>query len=422
MTDGPSDILRGGLDFITTRSSGEIFLLFWFVIVFELPRYLAFLMVPFTANRTDDDRMSDTHRVTAIVAGHNEQDKIERCVRALREQSRPPDQVIVVSDGSTDRTAQKLRDLSRLGLVDMVHSPDLRGGKSAALNLAIRWATGDIVVSVDCDCSFDPDSIRNILAPFADPATAAVSGNIQPRNTGQSLATAFQAIEYLISISLSRQAQDFLGQVSCISGAFGAYRASVLRQAGGLDVGSGEDLDLTLRIRAMGGSVRFARDAVCFTDVPDTFEKLFRQRLRWEQDAIELRFRKHRANWNVFGRRFMSREVVHNAEFMFFNVIAGFALPVYLVWLAATFGAFALNILAAVFVALTLVDLACLLLAAHATPGVRTRDIILFLPGFGLFNSLIMRGFRCYAYGREWIFRASFQDAYVPAKVQKTRL
>lgn len=417
------EMIVDGFDFIVTRTPGQMLLLLWFVVVFEFPRYLiAFLLVPFYRRHHGSGPVDLDLPVTVILAGHSEERKIERCVLGLHEQSRPPDQIIVVSDGSTDRTDEKLRDLARRGLVDIAHSTDLRGGKSAALNLALRWATGEIVVCVDCDCSFDPHSIRNILRPFADPETDAVSGNVYPRNAESTLITTFQAIEYLISISLSRQAHDLFGQVSCISGAFGAYRMAALREAGGLDAGGGEDLDLTLRVRNAGGNVRFAHEAICFTDVPETLTKLVRQRLRWERDAIELRFRKHRAIWNVFGSRLYTREVMHNLEFLLFSVVSGFALPIYVIWLFYHFGEFAPSILLAVHFALSIVDFVTLIVAGHVSPGISVRRLLPFLPGYSLFNSFFMRGVRCVAYTQEWVFRTSFKDAYVPEKVQRSRV
>ena len=108
-----------GVIYLTSQSHASLFGLFWFVIIFELPRYtLGFLSVVVISFRTTrvSPRDIDVGHVTAVIAGHNEADAIERCVRSLREQSRPPDEIIVVSDGSTDQMAGKLRELQAASL------------------------------------------------------------------------------------------------------------------------------------------------------------------------------------------------------------------------------------------------------------------------------------------------------------------
>ena len=224
-------LVSDGITYLTAQSGESLFRLFWFVVIFELPRYtLGFLSVAAISLywRRAPTEGRDLHRVTALIAGHNEEDSIERCVRSLHEQTRPPDEIIVVSDGSTDRMAERMRSLQNRGLIKEAHCTQVRAGKSAAVNLALSRATGDVVVVVDCDCTFDRRAIQKIVEPLADPRTAGVSGNVIVRNSSTNLLTAFQAIEYLISISQGRQAADLTGQVSCISGAFGAFRRSAL--------------------------------------------------------------------------------------------------------------------------------------------------------------------------------------------------
>ena len=245
------------LDYLRAQSFDSLLALFWFVVVFEVPRYL----IPFTMAallpRSRRAQRDYAGRVSVVVAGHSEADKIDACISALREQSRPPDEIVVVSDGSTDEMAARISAMQRAGKIDAAHATGLRAGKSAGLNMGARHCSGQIIVNVDCDCSFDRHAIRNLLRPFADPGVGAVCGDIRPRNGRASLIAAFQAIEYLITISLGKQAADRLDQVTCVSGAFGAFRRTAFEQAGGLDAGGGEDLDLTLALRARGWDIRF---------------------------------------------------------------------------------------------------------------------------------------------------------------------
>lgn len=169
-------IVSDGLNYLTSQSEASLLSLFWFTLVFELPRYtFAFITAAFFMERRQSSPATPgIGRVSVIIAGHNEEHSIERCVRSLREQSRPPDEIIVVSDGSTDGMPVVLRDLKRRGLIDQAHCTLLRAGKPAGTNLAELHSTGDIIVNVDCDCSFDRDALLHIVAPFVDPKTGAV--------------------------------------------------------------------------------------------------------------------------------------------------------------------------------------------------------------------------------------------------------
>ncbi|MEM5501605.1 glycosyltransferase [Ahrensia kielensis] len=413
------------LDYLTAQSFASLLALYWFVFIFEVPRYfLAFLvviLVPREKSQDERDGKPFPGKVSIIIAGHSEETAIERCVMGLYEQSRIPDEIIVVSDGSTDKMASKLGDLLRRGLITQAHSTDLRSGKSAGSNMAARWASGDIVINIDCDCSFDRDAILNVIKPFADPEVVAVSGNILVRNERASLVSTFQAIEYLVTISLGKQAADRLNQVSCVSGAFGAFRNDAYQAVGGLDAGGGEDLDLTLRLRRNGGRIRFVEDAICYTDVPETLNSFVKQRFRWERDAVRLRYRKHRYFLNPFSPYFSIKELVHELEFLFFNVISAAMLPFYILWMFSLYGSFAFVILLSAQLGLLVLDVATFLMAAYATPKNRSYELIPFLVGYTVFNGVYMRFVRLLAYLQEWIFRASYRDTYVPDKVHDVR-
>lgn len=414
--------IENGAQYVLSLDAAGLFALFWLTVIFDLPRTIfmsiAALVIPFRAPPTAADGKT---RVSVIIAGHNEAGSIERCVRSMHEQSRPPDEIIVISDGSTDDMPAVIRDLQRRGLIDQAHSTQLRGGKAAAMNLAKRWVTGDIVINVDCDCSFHRHAIKNILAPFGDPAIGSVSGNILVRNEKASLISSFQAIEYVISMSLAKQAQALFDQVTCVSGAFSAFRRSALTDVSGVDAGSGEDFDLTLRLRKAGWKIGFAPRAICYTDVPATVRALVKQRFRWERDALRLRYRKHGDLMNPFSDTFRLSELFHEFEFIVFHVFAAAALPFYLIWLFATYGDAAHLILIAVQLGSMMLEGAVFLLAAMSTPDARIRCLIPFVLAFGLYQGVFMRFVRLAAYLDEWLFNASVRDNYVPAKVQILR-
>jgi poly-beta-1,6-N-acetyl-D-glucosamine synthase len=174
-----------------------------------------------------------------------------------------------------------------------------RGGRVSSLNQGLALASGEIVLALDGDTSFDNDMIGHAVRHFADANVVAVAGNLRVRNVARTLVTRFQALEYMLSIHLSRAGLDAFNVVNNISGAFGIFRCDFLRRIGGWDSGTAEDLDLTLRIkkyfsRYPNFRIRFEPRAVGHTDAPESFWQFLKQRLRWDGDLSYLYLRKYR--------------------------------------------------------------------------------------------------------------------------------
>lgn len=395
---------------------------FWFTIVFELPRYVlsfpAIVVLALVERRQPDaPTVSQVGKVSIIVAGHNEADCIETCIRSLRAQTLRDAEIVCVSDGSMDATFQIMQRLHREGLIDRVAECQIRGGKPAALNLGARLASGDILIVVDCDCSFRPTSLAELIAPFADPPVGAVAGRVLVRNPDASLVTSLQAIEYLTGMTLGRAQMAMFGQLSLVSGAIGAFRRSVWEQIGGMDPVPGEDFDFCLRMRKIGHEVAFAPRAVAFTDVPVAFTALLRQRKRWERDALWIRFRKHKGALNPFSRHYLPREAFHHADFLVFTVLPALVMPLFLVYLFTSYGIAALGLLLAMSIGLFVLDmfvLACAILA-HGHWG--QWRLIWTLPLYGAFQGYVLRIARLKEFVEEWIWSKSRTDNYCPPKV-----
>ncbi|MFC5068519.1 glycosyltransferase [Flaviflagellibacter deserti] len=420
--------LTSAYDLLTEQGTIGFIAMFWYVLIFEIPRY-GLSIVAYAAGRSRKWRhqRNDAHptpqhpKISVLVVGHNEESAITRCVLSLRAQSLRAFELILISDGSSDRMSKVAASLVAKGLADKAFSTDLRCGKSAGVNLAIRMASGDILVNVDCDCSYDRFAIESIAAPFADPKVGAVSGDILPRNGNRSLIAGFQVIEYLVTISLGKRIAEMFGLVVCASGAFAAFRRSALTSVGGIDVGGGEDLDITLRLRAKGWKIDFAPGALCYTDVPETAWGLLRQRLRWERDAVRLRYRKHRRLSNPLSRSFNLVEATHQVDFLFFHIILAVAFPLYLLHLYVQIGEAAIPFLIAVQLGLMCLDAVIFVAALEATNRWVYAPYLLLIPGYGVFSGLFMRLVRVLAYVQEWCFDASRTDNYVPQRVRFSR-
>jgi cellulose synthase/poly-beta-1,6-N-acetylglucosamine synthase-like glycosyltransferase/peptidoglycan/xylan/chitin deacetylase (PgdA/CDA1 family) len=228
--------------------------------------------------------------VAIVVPAFNEEVGIERAVRSLAASDYPDFEVVVVDDGSTDRTAAIVAALELEG-VRLVRQDNC--GKAAALNTGVELSESEIVVMVDGDTLFEPGTLARLVRPFADAGVAAVSGNTKVGNR-RGLLGRWQHIEYVIGFNLDRRMYDVLQCTPTVPGAVGAFRRDVLAQVGGVPGDTlAEDTDLTLAIGRTGERVVYAEDARAWTEAPSSLTALWRQRYRWSFGTMQAVF-KHR--------------------------------------------------------------------------------------------------------------------------------
>jgi cellulose synthase/poly-beta-1,6-N-acetylglucosamine synthase-like glycosyltransferase/peptidoglycan/xylan/chitin deacetylase (PgdA/CDA1 family) len=250
---------------------------------------LAARHVRLTRRRVADDYLPPA---AIIVPAYNEEVVIERCVRSLAASAYPSFEVIVVDDGSTDRTAELVAALT-LENVRLVRQDN--AGKAAALNTGVEQTDSEVVVMVDADTLFEHDTLRRLVRPLADPVVAAVSGNTKVGNRSGLLGR-WQHIEYVIGFNLDRRMYDVLQCTPTVPGAVGAFRRDVLAAIGGVPGDTlAEDTDLTLAIGRAGKRVVYAEDARAWTEAPAALGALWRQRYRWSFGTMQAIFKHRRA-------------------------------------------------------------------------------------------------------------------------------
>ena len=231
--------------------------------------------------------------VSVIVPAYNEEKVVGRTIASLLEQDYQGDvEIVVVDDGSPDSTYQVALDaFGADARVTVLTKPN--GGKASALNHGVARARGQLVIGLDADTLFAPDTIRRLVAPLADPRVGAVAGNAKVGNR-INLVTRWQAVEYVTSQNLDRRAFALLDCITVVPGAIGAWRRELVVRAGGFtDDTLAEDQDLTLAIRRMGFSIAYADDAIAYTEAPDTLRGLAKQRFRWSFGTLQCMW-KHR--------------------------------------------------------------------------------------------------------------------------------
>jgi cellulose synthase/poly-beta-1,6-N-acetylglucosamine synthase-like glycosyltransferase/peptidoglycan/xylan/chitin deacetylase (PgdA/CDA1 family) len=222
--------------------------------------------------------------VAVIVPAFNEEVGIGRAVSSLAASTYPHLEIIVVDDGSTDRTAEIVESLD-LAQVELVRRPN--GGKAAALTTGTDHTDAEVVVMVDGDTIFEADTIARLVQPLSDPRVAAVSGNTKVGNRSRLLGR-WQHIEYVMGFNLDRRLYEILQSTPTVPGAVGAFRRGVLLELGGVSGQTlAEDTDLTLSIGRLGHRVVYAEDALAWTEAPSTLSGLWRQRYRWSFGTMQ---------------------------------------------------------------------------------------------------------------------------------------
>jgi peptidoglycan-N-acetylglucosamine deacetylase len=240
--------------------------------------------------------------VAVLIPAYNEEKVIERTVRAALNSDYPNLRVIVIDDGSRDRTLEVARsEFSREAAKGRVLILTKRNsGKADALNYGIEHiGDAELFVGIDADTIIAPDAISRLVPHFINPKVGAIAGNAKVGNR-VNLWTRWQALEYITSQNFERRALDVLGAVSVVPGAIGAWRVSAVREAGGYHTDTvAEDADLTMALLRLGYRVEYEDMAFAYTEAPTNANALMRQRFRWSFGILQAVY-KHRG---VFARK-----------------------------------------------------------------------------------------------------------------------
>lgn len=270
--------------------------------------------------------------ISVIAPAFNEERSITQSVKSFLMLDYPNFEVVVVNDGSEDNTLQNLIDQFELIPSDRFYDerlseskvrgfyrsgifPNLfvvdkeNGGKADAINVGISYAEHELFCAVDSDSILEPDCLLRVVIPFLEEpeSTIAAGGTVRPVNGcrvefGRVTRMRFpkkalelvQIIEYLRAFLFGRQGWNVLNATLIISGAFGIFKKNLVIEAGGYKQHSlGEDMELVVRLRKVAQSkglpyrISFVPDPICWTEVPNTWSGLAKQRDRWQRGLAE---------------------------------------------------------------------------------------------------------------------------------------
>ena len=319
-------------------------LLFWYYLASNLA-YLTMLIVALKTSAAHHRKL-ESHQIawikqsplappiTILAPAHNEEKSIRVAVRNLLGIDYPELELIVVNDGSVDRTLDEMKEEFRLRPVRLVYVPEVTsapvrglyrsqvdrrllvvdkeagGSKADAVNAGLNAATSPYVCIVDSDSVLERDALMRIMVPvLGDPKrVVAVGGIIRVLNgseiTGGQLRRVrlprrgietIQVIEYLRAFLIGREAWAQGNMLTIISGAFGVFRTDLVRAVGGYRSASiGEDFDLVARLhrhlleKGADYRIQFVPDPMCWTEVPSDLKSLGRQRARWQKGLSDV--------------------------------------------------------------------------------------------------------------------------------------
>ncbi len=274
-----------------------LFAIFAITFIAYVPGFMnTFLTVSLLLDRRPKRKQPEVYPgVTVLIAAYQEEAAIAGTLESIARNSYPgPLEVLVLNDGSTDRTAAIAANaIDRLTFPAdsqvLILDFKVNRGKSAVLNAGLERARHDLIVTVDGDSRLHPGALAKLVERYLSdpPNTQAVAGAILVGNSRENIITGAQEWDYFHGIAAVKRMQSLYQGTLVAQGAFSLYRRSALTEVGGWQDVVGEDIVLSWGLLDKGYRIGYAEDAIAWTNAPNTFRQFARQRQRWSRGLIE---------------------------------------------------------------------------------------------------------------------------------------
>lgn len=249
--------------------------------------------------------------VTFLVPAYNEEKSIGNCLKSLMNIDYPKNKlkIIVVNDGSKDRTAEIVKKFRGVKLLNKKNE----GSKASALNYGMKFVDTELVACMDADSIATKDYLKKVVSNFENNEVAAVTPAIKTKKI-TTIVSKIQWVEYLVSV-IFRKLFAILDCQFVVPGAGGIYRTNVLSKMGPFETDNlTEDMEMALRLQVNGYKIENSLDAYVYTTCPNNFKDLFKQRMRWYRGYLE-NFRKYfyvflKPEYGNFGMFFMPTTII----------------------------------------------------------------------------------------------------------------
>jgi cellulose synthase/poly-beta-1,6-N-acetylglucosamine synthase-like glycosyltransferase len=215
--------------------------------------------------------------VSVIVPVYNNESTIRECIQSILKSEYDIEEIIVVNDGSTDRTKEILDSLTGITPYNIPHA-----GKAAALNYGIEHSSGDIV-TVDADTIVGKKTVKTLVRNLS--VYDAVAGNLQVSNRKGFLGRS-QAVEH-VRAAMFKKVAHYFDDIDIVPGPIGAFKREIFSQ---ITYGTSavEDMELTQKLREKNFTVGYEQGAKAYTVMPSTWASFVKQRFRWAKGNLEL--------------------------------------------------------------------------------------------------------------------------------------
>ncbi|WP_310877097.1 glycosyltransferase [Priestia megaterium] len=298
------------------------------------------------------DNKTKEQGISILVPCYNEESILQTCISGMRNLKYKNHEIIFINDGSSDETMRMLLDLLKLSPLDKNSIPyselpympvkefyqstiysnvkvidKVNGGKADALNAGIACSSNELIITLDADSVLDESSLSIINKAFTDESVISAGGNVHilqgtefenrkliPALRKSKQIVRFQILEYLKGFYVLKASLARANALSIISGAFGVFRKEVLMEVGGYRRTIGEDIDITLKVQkyAMkhkGKKILFIPEAICYTEAPESWKDLYKQRIRWQKAFIDC--------FIIYFKTFMKTMFTNKVSFFF---------------------------------------------------------------------------------------------------------
>ena len=287
---------------------------------------LLYLVLAFKLSKKDTAVRKDLEekKMSILVPAYNEERVLRGCMTGFENLDYKNYELIIINDGSSDGSMKLLHNLLDLKKENLISQNKLEynpvkaafvssvypnvkvldkvnGGKADALNAGADYATGEFIITLDADSILQKNALIHINEAMEDPDVLAGGGMVhvgqmyqdsKPSFKGKGLIR-YQLSDYMLAFYIKRFVQSRFGVVSVVSGAFGAFRAYALYEAGGYKKTIGEDMEITLNMQKLiknvytKGKLVFIPKAECYTEVPAAYNDLKKQRIRWQKGFLD---------------------------------------------------------------------------------------------------------------------------------------
>lgn len=273
----------------------------WFQVVFSVNfGYLTFKIVTSFLYKTIEEVGEGSElppQITAIIPCYNESlAAVEKAIHSLLKQTVQVDEIIFIDDGSESQECfEFLTNYPNQSIRIITHRFDENQGKKAALLWGINHAKGDLLLMLDSDGELVENAVEELRKPFQNSKVGTVCGRVMPRNYQASFLTRVQNIVYFNAFEVGRASQSIFKDVVVASGALSMHRKEIFTEEAlevfqkerffGLRCIAGDDRLLTDISKEHDYQSMYQNSAICYTDVPETLPKYFKQQVRWLKSA-----------------------------------------------------------------------------------------------------------------------------------------